>query len=80
MSSWPILPVQSSTRWTAAGSRVDDGSSSVSRNAPLVSSETAERTAGMRRYRLGVKQTMGLLFDERDWRRSTWKYCAAVVG
>ena len=39
-----------------------------------------ERVCGMRRYRFGVKHTSGIALDGVAWRRSTWKYCAAVDG
>ncbi len=41
---------------------------------------SGERVDGMRRYRFGVKHTSGTWRADTAWRRSTWKYCAAVVG
>ena len=79
MASKATLPEQKIRRRTAAGS-VIDGSSSTSWNEPWVRSSIGERVSFIRSGRLGVNCTSGLRTSRRIWRRSRWKYCAAVVA
>ena len=45
-----------------------------------MSDATLERHRLSRRPDLGVVTISGLRMLRRTWRRSRWKYCAAVVG
>ena len=56
------------------------GSSSTSSNEPVVRSSIGERLSFMRSGAFGVNSTSGLRTSRRTWRRSRWKYCAAVVA
>ena len=80
MASWPTLPDASTTRCTAVGSPVKVGSASTSRNEPVVSSSTFDRAGLARSNDFGVKTTSGLRTARCIWRRSRWKYWAAVVA
>ena len=68
-------------RCTDAGSRSVDGSSSVSRNA--AGGELVDRASGSRHAEVALRREADQRLAGRapaTWRRSTWKYCAAVVG
>ena len=52
----------------------------LGRGRRLFASLTGDRDCFMRRYRLGVRQTSGICRAALVWRRSAWKYCAAVDG
>ena len=43
-------------------------------------SSIGDRLSFIRSGRLGVNSTSGLRTSRRIWRRSRWKYCAAVVA
>jgi hypothetical protein len=67
-------------RFTSPAATPSAGSSSTSSNEPEVSCSTLDRAAFARSSDLGVKMTSGLRMSRRIWRRSRWKYCAAVVA
>ncbi len=76
-SSWTTLPVQTSTR--RASGRSSRSASTVWKR-PAVRSSTGELLSACRSMLLGVKTTSGLRHARSAWRRSMWKYCAAVEG
>ena len=49
-------------------------------NRPAVSSPTVPKVVAVRSSDFGVKTMSGLRCGRRAWRRSRWKWLAAVVG
>src|SRR5437016_5405041 len=79
MASYATFPEHSTTRRMDEASETE-GSSSTSWNDPETNSSTFERDVRARRIDLGVKTIKGLRTSRRTWRRSRWKYWAAVVA
>src|ERR1700688_4116069 len=75
-SSWAILPVQSSTRWASSTSR----SGTTLRKWSRLKSSIGDEESRWRSMLLGVNTTSGLRQTDSAWRRSRWKYWAAVDG
>ena len=75
-SSWPILPVQMTTR--LASSRLRSGSTFQKRGRE--SSSSGAEAALWRSMLLGVKTISGLRQLRSAWRRSRWKCWQAVEG
>ena len=76
ISSWPIFPVQ--IRILAAFCVSLSGITVW--NFPLDRSLSGQDATGFRNMLFGVKTTSGLRQLRRAWRRSRWKYWAALEG
>src|SRR2546425_1783533 len=50
------------------------------RKRKRVNSSIGDAASGCRNMLFGVKTTSGLRHGRSAWRRSKWKYCAAVEG
>ena len=73
---WPILPVQTSRRRGFCTSLSGSTFWKLSR----AKSESGDMASGWRSIDFGVKTISGLRHLRIAWRRSRWKYCAAVDG
>ncbi len=79
IASHATLPLQN-TIWRMASRSVTNGSSTISWNEPCVSSSIGDRVCFIRRPCFGVNRISGVCRSVCTWRRSRWKYWAAVVA